>query len=168
MPLEILKTHMAPYLRARSLDSLRCACKALHKRFESVVPGLKLRLYQHQIKSLQWMRQREIRPLSESMGQDMMLEWRIRNGATLLEQDDSDPVRAMTGGQSAWLCPRWEKEDDIAQSLKQGIRIDQATGCEITSDEEEYLMRQGARGGLLCDDPGMLHNLLTFDVKKCF
>jgi SNF2-related domain/Bromodomain len=164
IPMDILKAQIAPFLRAKSLDSLRCSCKGLNQSLQSVVPGLKLRLFRHQIKSLQWMRNREVRPICETRGQEILhratSEDSIAEGGhALIGEDDSDPVRSMTGGQSAWLCPRWNVGDDggVARaritSCQLGVRIDQLTGNEIV--HSDVLARQGARGGLLCDDPGL-------------
>jgi hypothetical protein len=69
--------------------------------------------------------------------------------------EDNDPIRAMTGGQSVWLYPRRISEN-TSQIWQQGIRIHQLTGNEMrTNTKQDCLARQGARGGLLCDDPGL-------------
>ena len=49
---DTLVENLAPFLTSSSLNSLRRTCIYLHKSLEAVVPGLKLRLYRHQIKSL--------------------------------------------------------------------------------------------------------------------
>ena len=41
MPNDILQDHIAVYLKARSLDSLRQSCRDLHRILRSTVPGLK-------------------------------------------------------------------------------------------------------------------------------
>ena len=153
LPVDILQTQIAPFLRAKSLDSLRCSCKSLHDNLQSVVPGLKLRLYKHQVTSLQWMRQREIQPVSEAIEYALLS---TREDTSSMEaSEDNDPIRAMTGGQSVWLCSRPVSEN-ASQLRQQGIRINQLTGNEMrTSTEQGFLARQGARGGLLCDDPGL-------------
>ncbi|CAB9503894.1 F-box protein At3g54460 [Seminavis robusta] len=149
IPMDILKTQIASFLRAKSLNSLRCTCKSLHQSLQAVVPGFKLRLFRHQIKSLQWMRHREVRPISETTGQENLDAGII----TLGEEDDNDPIRAMTGGQSVWLCPRPKGTTDHDSRKQGGIRIDQMTGHE--QSQPDALARQGARGGLLSDDPGL-------------
>ena len=162
LPLDILQKQIAPLLRAKSLDSLRCTCKSLHQSLQSVVPGLKLKLFSHQITSLQWMRRREVQPITEANGHEMLTQ-KIRastnsggSSPSLLTEDDNDPIRAMTGGQSVWLCPRPSTGGD---STSMGIRIDQMTGNEmemetLDANGSDIAARQGARGGLLCDDPG--------------
>merc|ERR1712238_423294 len=60
---DILCQGIGQYLRAKSLDALRCSCKHLHWTLRAVVPGLKLQLYSHQIKSLVWMRWRETKQI---------------------------------------------------------------------------------------------------------
>ena len=154
LPSELLRTHIAGFLRAKSLDALSCTCKAMHQQLSMVVPGLKLRLFRHQIKSLLWMRQREKKPCSEAKGEvRLQLKKSYRSTASTstdgLIQDDNDPIRAMTGGQTAFLCPR-------GRPCSEGRRFDQLTGNEIQEDKhetEDILARRCARGGFLCDEP---------------
>ena len=156
LPLELLKTQIAPFLRAKSLDALRCTCKTMQQQLPMVVPGLKLRLFQHQIKSLQWMRQREMQPLSEAKGAaDLLMDKTCRSSSGIaisqILQDDNDPIRAMTGGHSVWLCLR-------GRPSCEGGRFDQLTGNEMQDnghDTGDVLARRGARGGFLCDEPGL-------------
>ena len=56
LPEDVLVNHLAPVLQAKSLDCLRLLCTDLHTVLRAIVPGLKLRLFQHQIKSLDFMR----------------------------------------------------------------------------------------------------------------
>ena len=156
LPPELLKTQIAPFLRAKSLDALRCTCKDMQQQLSMVVPGLKLRLFQHQIKSLQWMRQREMQPVSEAKGAADLLMGNTRSSnagtfTTPIMQDDNDPIRAMTGGHSVWLCLR-------GRPSREGGRFDQLTGNEMQEDVQDtgdILARRGARGGFLCDEPGL-------------
>lgn len=150
LPLEILKTQLAPFLRAKSLDALRCTCKSMHQNLVAVIPGLKLRLYQHQINSLQWMRQRENHALSEAKGAKLMQSCNTSSAgnANSTLEFDNDLIRAMTGGQSVWLCPR-------GKATAVGMRLDQLTGNEIDEQATDGLVREGARGGFLCDEPGL-------------
>ena len=59
IPTDVLSTYICSYLNAKSLYSLRCTCKYLFHVICNVIPGLKLKLYSHQIASLCWMRWRE-------------------------------------------------------------------------------------------------------------
>jgi SNF2-related domain len=68
-------------------------------------------------------------------------------GYTENNSADSDVHRAITGGQTVWLCP--------ATDSTKGIRINQYTGNEVKDCEISALSRKAARGGLLCDDPGL-------------
>ncbi|KAL7558179.1 hypothetical protein ACA910_016232 [Epithemia clementina (nom. ined.)] len=141
LPQEVLAERIAPFLRARTLDALRCSCSYLHHVLQAVVPGLpRLRLYQHQISSLAWMRDRETRQWSESEVLVRSSSWHDKNHSCL----DGDWHRAVTGGQSTLL------------RTKDGIwtcRLQQTTGTEWHTTGT---MRQSiARGGLLADEPGL-------------
>jgi hypothetical protein len=140
LPQDILTTKIAPFLRACSVDALRRSCKLFHHNLRSFVPGLKLRLYSHQIRSLEWMRRRETRELSE---EDVLDAESKLFGA---ESVRGDMHRAITGG--ATTCLRLRKTGEA-------LRIDQQTGMEIRCERGKALSRQIARGGLLCDDPGL-------------
>jgi hypothetical protein len=125
LPREILRDHIAVYLKAKSLHSLRCTCKYLFSTLSKVVPGLTLQLYQHQVRSLAWMRRREIRSITE---QDL-----FRSGNHC----------AASGGASC--------------QLGKDLSISQYSGVILSPLEEadHRLSRKMARGGLLCDDPGL-------------
>ena len=148
LPQDVLVTYLAPFLRARSLDALRGSCKFLHRTLRAVVPGLKLRLYQHQIRSLEWMRRRETEELSE----ELVFEF-----DTIVHEDESvggDMHRAVTGGAST--CLRLHPN---SRASRKTYRIDQQTGRELSFETTTRgclaLSRHVARGGLLCDDPGL-------------
>jgi len=140
LPPEIIVTSVAPFLRARSVDALRRSCKLFHHTLRAFVPGLKLRLYTHQIRSLEWMRRRETEELSERDVVDV--------NAKLFgtESVNGDMHRAVTGGATTCLRLRTSAE---------AFRVDQQTGIEIPHEAGKTLSRQIARGGLLCDDPGL-------------
>lgn len=143
LPGDVLCHHIGSFLRARSLDAIRCTCKRLHGAMRGVVPGLKLQLYRHQMKSLLWMRWRESKQLFES---DLMS---IANQSTVqrrINSRESDAHRAATCGASAVLCPREQKD---------GVRISQANGDELETPEEDVMSRPLARGGMICDEPGL-------------
>jgi hypothetical protein len=103
-----------------------------------------LQLYQHQVKSLLWMRWRETRQLLES---DLMMS--IQSQSRLqphINSRDGDAHRAATAGGSTLLCPREEKD---------GVRISQANGDELETIGESVMSRPLARGGMICDEPGL-------------
>ena len=141
LPKDVLVDNFAPYLRARSLDALRCSCKYFHHSLRSVVPGLRLQLYTHQLNSLRWMRMRECRSLTED---DLLSPSALRQRLC----DDGDPLRAVTGGAFVFLCPEQGA----------GIRLSQYTGEEVIIRPNKAMSRKVARGGLLCDDPGRRPN----------
>jgi hypothetical protein len=137
LPKDVLVDKVACYLSAQSLDALRCSCKYLHHMLRSVVPGLNLRLYSHQVKSLSWMRIREVRQVLES---DLLVPTQYR---ALFP--DGDPHRVVSGGATTLLRTR----------TGDGVRISQYGGGEVHLAIDIPLSRTVARGGLLCDDPGL-------------
>jgi SNF2 family DNA or RNA helicase len=144
LPGDILSYRIASFLRARSIDSLRCTCKRLHFALQAVVPGLKLELYSHQIRSLVWMRRREATAIRET---DLAS---IENQPALKRRincKESDTHRAASGGGSVVLRCRETKE---------GVRVTQTNADELDIGHgEDIFSRAVARGGLLCDDPGL-------------
>lgn len=139
LPRDILQHRVAVFLKARSLDSLRCTCKSFHRDLRSVVPGLKLKLYAHQVKSLGWMRYRETKSISE----DDLVYTKSRRVHLM----DGDPHRAASGGASTLLMDRTEGAS--------GVHISQFDGKEVIVQRDDPLARIVARGGMLCDDPGL-------------
>lgn len=162
LPQDVIVTSIAPFLRARSLDALRRSCKLFHYALRSTVPGLKLRLYTHQVRSLEWMRRRETQELSE----EDVLDVRAKHfGAECVR---GDMHRAVTGGATTTLRLRGSGE---------AIRIDQQTGFEVPYDSsttkgKSALSRRIARGGLLCDDPGLGKTITIMSLvrleSECF
>jgi hypothetical protein len=143
IPEDVLMDHLAPFLRARSLDALRCSCTYLHRQLRSVVPGLKLRLYEHQVRSLEWMRKRETH---EHVEQEM-LQSKEMDGVSF----NGDLHRTVTGGATTCLRLR-HSEDSVV------YRVNQYDGreCALVDGGEDFVLsRRVARGGLLCDDPGL-------------
>ena len=65
LPEDIISTSIAPYLRAPSLHALRVSNRKMYKCLRANVPGLKLKLFQHQIRSLEWMEIRERQCITE-------------------------------------------------------------------------------------------------------
>jgi SNF2 family DNA or RNA helicase len=134
---DIWTDHIAPFLGAQELQALRQSCLQLNGILPEVVPGLKLRLFQHQKRSLAWMRSRESRIQTES---DFCSNSRMRLFA--LEGDD---YRAASGGVATLLELRLTGEQ---------VRIHQLTG-QLCDESLAKMTRTAARGGLLCDDPGL-------------
>jgi hypothetical protein len=187
LPGDVLCHNIGQYLRAKSLDSLRCTCKHLHWTLRAVVPGLKLRLYTHQIKSLMWMRGRESKRITEDdLLQAQTHRHRRRQGTNetqsmtqwIKHTPDGDVHRAATGGGTVVLCPqRWQKRDVVhdgsdadAHKNAAPVRVSQFDHSEVMesrkfnrrsaiidgrSGGDNPLARKVARGGLLCDDPGL-------------
>eukprot|EP00980_Cylindrotheca_fusiformis_P011953 scaffold2830_cov131-Cylindrotheca_fusiformis.AAC.74 len=139
LPKDILKHHVAVYLKARSLDSLRRTCRTAYRTLRSVVPGLKLQLYAHQIKSLSWMRNREVGSTLES---DL-----VSYTARRAHSQEGDVHRAASGGATVLLSDRSGKRENI--------HVSQCSGDEVPIVSDDPLSRTTARGGLLCDDPGL-------------
>jgi hypothetical protein len=211
LPGDVLCHNIGQYLRAKSLDSLRCTCKHLHWTLRAVVPGLKLRLYSHQIKSLMWMRGRESTLITEDdllqtqQRQNRRRHCRPRQRTStstsqtrnmthwIKNTPDGDAHRSATGGATVVLCPRrrrWQgrnngirdngdgdaNEDEAIDADRNGngngnaapVRISQLDQSEVV-ERRKYgndsavgggggdnpLARKVARGGLLCDDPGL-------------
>lgn len=151
LPDEII-VRISKFLRAQSLYNFRCASLRLHTMLRSVVPGLKLRLFNHQINSLDWMRKREIKGLTEA---DTLYDH-----ATGLGAEDSlvggDFHRAASGGASILLtrCDGSSSENCVSSKT---IRIDGKSGELLDSNSMSHIgrLRKFARGGMLCDDPGL-------------
>ena len=143
LPKDILTDHLCAFLRARSLNALRGTCKHLHRTLRSVVPGLKLSLYVHQVKSLSWMRHRETKQITES------------DFADLNRVDSGDIHRAASAGASVLLRSRRRSRASNEEEKCNAIRISQYNGEELLIRPDHPLSRTVARGGLLCDDPGL-------------
>ena len=141
LPLDVISTNVAPYLRARSLDSLRSSCLYLQTSLSHVVPGMKLKLYSHQVNSLSWMRQRETLELTENSCVDSFFSRYCYGG---------DAHRAVTGGASVCLTKRGDRSARIRMDQQYGRQLSNEVGAGDNS-----LARKVVRGGLLCDDPGL-------------
>lgn len=143
LPQEVLVAKMAPFLQAQSLAALRSTCTYLNWSLRGVVPGLKLRLYSHQVNSLSWMRRRESSLIQTESDCFQSAEPSL----------DGDVHRAITGGATVRLASK-PFDNDSSWS----IRLDPCTGNEIAPEQafdSGALPRRVARGGLLCDDPGL-------------
>lgn len=139
LPMDVLQERLAPFLNAREVAAVRSTSMHFYWSLRSVIPGLKLRLYTHQVNSLFWMRQREaslIKTEADCFG------------------NKEDIHKDVTGGASVRLA------SNPATSPKElCVILDPWTGLEIfqyeTLEEVTKLPRRVARGGLLCDDPGL-------------
>ena len=143
LPHELLFTKIAPFLRARSLNALRSTCSEMHQALKAVVPGLKkLKLYSHQIRSLEWMRSREVHEWTEN---------HVLDGRSSSLSVDGDCHRCITAGATVLLRPR--RTPDAT------FRLDTQSGRVCTDFKSSHgsihHSRRAARGGLLCDDPGL-------------
>lgn len=142
LPLEVIQEKIAPFLGARSLNSWRCTCSELRHALKVIVPGLKLVLYDHQIRSLEWMRERETKAWSEK---DIL-------GCQVTPLSfDGDCHRCVTGGATVILRSRgalrkvWRLDTQYGR-VYDDFQLKEGSSC---------LSRKVARGGLLCDDPGL-------------
>ena len=157
LPFDILQRKVVqPYFDASTLASLRSTCRYMYHSLRSIVPGLNLQLYNHQVNSLQWMRQREtsrIRNESDCFDDDL--------NTSSIYNETSDIHRAITGGASVKLCtnPLVNLSHPLCNERQhEVIYIDPYTGLEILPNDIKKLLelrRNVACGGLLCDDPGL-------------
>jgi hypothetical protein len=90
------------------------------------------------------MRLRETKPILES---DFSI---TASNRQRIHSKGGDVHRAASGGASVLLSPRFKthgKDSDV--------RVSQYNGDEVHIRTDDPLSRQVARGGLLCDDPGL-------------
>ena len=164
IPEEIVRISIAPYLKARSLHSLRLTNRRMYTRLQSVVPGLRLKLFHHQINSLEWMERRERRCVTE---EDLLCSDNSSMLSTMLPDGESvcggDYHRSVTGGASVKLCTR--RSDSLSNGMAKIFRFDALSGSiinttQFTNKHSKVLpshlrSTKAARGGLLCDEPGL-------------
>ncbi len=157
LPEEIVRTSIAPYLKARSLHSLRLTNRRMYNRLRSVVPGLKLELFQHQIRSLEWMEIRERRCITEEdllrKNNDLSMMGRtisLHDGESVC---GGDYHRSVTGGATVKLCARPNNTSNHEGGGNVVYRFDALSGCTV--DLSQLKSTKAARGGLLCDEPGL-------------
>lgn len=161
LPDEIVATSIASYLQARSLHALRSTNRRMYQNLCKVVPGLRLKLFYHQIRSLEWMERRERKVVTESDAigyyaggsndntTSLASEYFLHEGEAVL---GGDYHRAITGGSTVLLCPRPVTGGNHSQGG--AMRFDSQNGV-IIPVETSPVSRKSARGGLLCDDPGL-------------
>ncbi len=152
LPEDVLISNIAPYLRAKSLHKLRMTCKYLNHILRSVVPGMKLKLYPHQVRSLQWMRLREMRCVHDDDAMQTGCDNSVYSDNTLC----GDLFRSISAGTIVCVAPRRTK----IGTKRPFWHINSWTGgCSLHYRNERMRTvakcRSVARGGLLCDDPGM-------------
>ena len=147
LPEDVLHDNIASFLRAKSLNSLRSTCRYLQNILKLCVPGLKLRLFPHQIRSLEWMRRREEHQYSED---DTMMS--KPNNVSTDEILCGEQFRSVTAGTIVSIVPRHDRKRNIFW------HINCWTGVASLDYKSECIRdvakcRKVARGGLLCDDP---------------
>lgn len=164
IPEEIIRISIAPFLKARSLHALRLTNRRMYTHLQSVVPGLKLKLFHHQIRSLEWMELRERRCVTE---EDLLSSDNSSMAGRMLHDGESvcggDYHRSVTGGASVKLCTR--RSDSLTNGAAKVFRFDALSGSIIntpqyTNQHSKVLPSHlrsttAARGGLLCDEPGL-------------
>eukprot|EP00804_Cyclotella_cryptica_P023714 CCRYP_017271-RB/>CCRYP_017271-RB protein AED:0.03 eAED:0.03 QI:232/1/1/1/0.75/0.77/9/691/1469 len=154
LPSDIIAESVATYLRSKSLHALRATNRKLYVLLREVVPGLKLKLFQHQIRSLEWMEMRERRCITE--GDVLRVHERMTSQDYFLDEGakvcGGDYHRAVTGGATVLLIPRANSNCADAPGPR---RFDLASGCEASFACAPRSITKCARGGLLCDDPGL-------------
>ena len=171
IPEEIIRISIAPYLKARSLHSLRLTNRRMYTRLQSVVPGLMLQLFHHQVRSLEWMEIRERRCITE---EDLLCssdnhDSTTMMGGSMLHDGESvcggDYHRAVTGGASVKLCTRRPNNSLSDNGVAKLYRFDALSGSSINTTQfvnehskqlpSHLRSTKAARGGLLCDEPGL-------------
>lgn len=134
LPRDVLTRHLAPYLQAKSLYALRCSCKLFYTLLQNNIPGMKLKLYRHQCRSLNWMHIRESQLLP---------------GCSKEEVYYFD--RQATASVDVVLSTR--------NKPRTYFHVNTVTGCISILKNGNHEKRQTApnitRGGLLCDDAGL-------------
>ena len=173
LPEDVLISNIAPFLLAKSLDSFRCTCRYIHSCLKAVVPGMKLKLYLHQIKSLAWMRHRECRSFSEgeilnsfysskqnssvlfkqsSYGHDLYLS---TSAGAVLTLEDKHGIKGKNDTDKKSSTTKWQidtRTGNILRCFQQYYENDEGSDSTISP---AMWTRKIARGGLLCDDPGL-------------
>jgi len=149
LPDDVVSTSIAPYLRARSLHSLRCVNRKLRASLRGVVPGLRLKLFHHQVRSLEWMETRERQSVTEG---DVLVRRRDRDGGAVGEiACGGDRHRAVTGGATVLLRPRRRPADADAGGGGGGGYDGGGGGYNDGDDGDARLWRGGAGAALRFD-----------------
>ena len=148
LPQELLVKRVSLFLAAVDLDHWRVTCGYFYALLQGRVPGLQLQLYQHQVLSLAWMRERERHELWEK---DCLRNKNNSGGASSSSTAEGDLHRAATGGHTVLLRSR-KGGDECA------FHVDTMTGVEFeanTDATDVISRRKVCRGGLLVDEPGL-------------
>jgi hypothetical protein len=156
LPEELLVYKLAPYLRAKSLHNLRSTCRYLNHVLKAVVPGLRLQLYPHQVTSLSWMRKREHRSMTEYDAMKLGPNYSL-GGVDEFEVLHGDVFRSVTSGGMVSVVPRGRKGKGYFWLVNawSGACWMNINGRHRDSIKAVAQSRRVARGGLLCDDPGL-------------
>jgi hypothetical protein len=160
-PSELL-VRIGAFLRAKSLHAFRCTSKVMYTSLLAVVPGMKLHLFPHQCRSLEWMRTRESDVSS--------LAWRRKQvkdggGCGGVSRETASLLTRATAGIMTSLAYRHTQYDPSrgaggggTQRQRQHTLFTLHTGTgHVAPLTPASMEAQGwiARGGLLCDDPGL-------------
>jgi len=116
---------MLELLEPLQLDAISLVCKSMHTAARFCVPGLKLQLYKHQRRAMEWMISRERRPK------------RVWNAAVA----------------------RFTSTEGTEYFVS-----DKVGGAYLTWGNETVSEVDDVRGGLLCDEPGMVR---VITLHKC-
>eukprot|EP00557_Chaetoceros_sp_GSL56_P009171 CAMPEP_0176494518 /NCGR_PEP_ID=MMETSP0200_2-20121128/10149_1 /TAXON_ID=947934 /ORGANISM="Chaetoceros sp., Strain GSL56" /LENGTH=1522 /DNA_ID=CAMNT_0017892301 /DNA_START=84 /DNA_END=4652 /DNA_ORIENTATION=- len=166
LPEELLVYKLAPFLRAKSLDNLRLTCRYLHHVLRAVVPGLNLQLFPHQINSLSWMRQREEHFMTEYDAMNLGPDNNNNHHHHVRRVDEilhGDVFRSVTCGGVVSIAPRRRMECRGCFWLVNAWSGECWMNCRHYRRRQHHYdkiiavaqNRKVARGGLLCDDPGL-------------
>ncbi|CAM9739199.1 unnamed protein product [Chrysoparadoxa australica] len=103
----LVMTCACSYLRAMDVEFLSRTCKSLWQVCEGAAPGLKLRLFPHQLRGLAWMRERERGQSPPVLDQTLTIESKENNkywvdGVTC-KISDTEPFQAY-GCRGGLLC----------------------------------------------------------------
>ena len=147
VPIHDIPVHLyTPYLTAISIANLQCTSRCLYHTLKqsAIVPGMKLTLAEHQIRSLNWMRLRESSSRSRSRS-------RSRNQV----QDDDVPVKRLLGKRT-----RCEYVFDGTKIIH--IPHPRSTPIQSVVDDDndehnEYdqIRIENGYGGICADEPGL-------------
>lgn len=134
LPHDVLTGHLATYLRAKSLYALRCSCKLFYTLLQNNIPGMKLKLYGHQCRSLNWMHTRESHLLPACSNEEVY-----------------DFARRATASVDVVLSTRNKPRTYFhVNTITGGISI-----LKNSSHGKRQTAPNVTRGGLLCDDAGL-------------
>lgn len=153
LPDDVIAAYIGTYLRARSLQALLSTCRRIYQALLSVVPGMKLKLFPHQIRSLEWMQRRERHCVSEveaihSLSNKKFQQLNVGESAC-----GGDYHRAVTGGETILLALRPDADEGDSFVAQRAMRFDSQSGVSVATTAvgvtHEPFCRKSARGGLV-------------------